>query len=53
MQTTNRRKTSTTPTLIDRDDYLLRFVVMVVAAAGAVGIGQAALHYALTCWGPQ
>lgn len=39
--------------VIDRDDYLLRLIVLVVAGATGFGIGHLILTTALTLWGPK
>lgn len=39
--------------VIDRDDYLLRLIVLVAAGAAGLGLGHFILKTALTLWGPK
>lgn len=49
-----RRESEPAPTpVIDRDDYLLRLIVLVVLGGIGLGLGHIILKTALMLWGPK
>lgn len=49
-----RRKSEPAPTpVVDRDDYLLRVIVLVVVMVIGLGLGHTILKTALMLWGPK